>query len=66
MYIKKGESKMTWELGDTSKQFEVGNGGPETVSSGNGDHGGKSYRSISTIIKDGSSPRLHKTNGLFR
>lgn len=31
---------MTWELGNTSKRFEVGlNGGPDTISSGKGDHG---------------------------
>jgi hypothetical protein len=35
---------MTWKLGDTSKRYEVGpNGGPGTISSGYGDHGGKSY-----------------------
>lgn len=37
---------MSWKLGDTSKKYEVGNGGPGTVSSGKGDYGGVSYRFI--------------------
>lgn len=32
-----------WKLGDTSKKYEVGSGGPVTVSSGKGDYGGISY-----------------------
>lgn len=33
-----------WNLGDTSRRYEVGpNGGPGTISTGRGDRGGKSY-----------------------
>ncbi len=35
---------MGWQIGDTSRKFEVGpKGGPGTISSGKGDYGGKSY-----------------------
>lgn len=30
---------MSWKIGDTSKKYEVGKGGPGTVSTGTGDHG---------------------------
>lgn len=36
-----------YKLGHTSKKFEVGNGDAGTISSGNGDYGGASYRIIS-------------------
>lgn len=32
-----------WKLGQTSEQYESSNRGPETISSGKGDKGGKSY-----------------------
>lgn len=46
---------MNWKLGNTSRKYEVGNGGPATVSSGSGDYGGVSYRNLSTLIQDGNS-----------
>lgn len=42
---------MSWKLGETSKRYEIGpKGGPGTISTGRGDRGGKSYRTISVII----------------
>lgn len=41
---------MSWKLGDTSRKYEVGSGGPGTVSSGKGDRGGVSYRNLSIIF----------------
>lgn len=43
-----------WELGQTSRQFESGRKGPETISSGSGDHGGVSYGSYQLSSKQGT------------
>ena len=59
----------SWYLGKTSKHFESGDGGPATISSGKGDHGGVSYGSyqLSTTMKTVQEfmTATHNYNGAF-
>lgn len=49
-----------WQLGQTSKRYEVGTkGSAATISSGKGDFGGVSYRTLSNVIKTGCSSKVH-------
>ena len=49
---------MSWKLGDTSKKYEVGNGGAGTVSSGTGDAGGVSYGTYQLSSKTGTCAKF--------
>lgn len=44
----------SWQLGQTSKQYESGNNGPGTISSGKGDNGGMSYGTYQIETKKGT------------
>lgn len=54
---------MTWTLGDTSKKYEVGKGGPGTVSTGSGDYGGVSYGSYQLSSKMGTAAKFVEVMG---
>ena len=54
---------MTWHLGMTSEKYEVGSGGPGTVSSGTGDYGGVSYGSYQLSSKMGTVAKFVSTMG---
>lgn len=54
---------MTWKLGDTSRKYEVGKGGPATVSSGQGDHGGVSYGMYQLSSKMGTAAKFVQVMG---
>ncbi len=43
-----------WKLGQTSEKYESGNRGPGTISSGDGDNGGKSYGRYQIETKKGT------------
>jgi hypothetical protein len=59
----------SWFLGKTSKHFESGDGGPATISSGHGDHGGVSYGSYQLSTAMGTVQEFltatHNYNGAF-
>lgn len=44
----------SWQLGQTSKQYESGNNGPGTISTGKGDNGGMSYGTYQIETKQGT------------
>lgn len=44
----------SWQLGQTSKQYESGNNGPGTISTGKGDNGGMSYGTYQIETKKGT------------
>ena len=52
-----------WHLGMTSEKYEVGSGGPGTVSSGSGDYGGVSYGSYQLSSKMGTVAKFVTTMG---
>jgi hypothetical protein len=54
---------MTWEIGNTSKKYEVGQGGPGTVSTGQGDHGGVSYGQYQLSSKMGTAAKFVEMMG---
>lgn len=54
---------MSWQLGDTSRKYEVGKGGPTTVSSGAGDRGGVSYGTYQLSSKTGTCAAFVKRMG---
>ena len=54
---------MTWQLGMTSEKYEVGSGGPGTVSSGIGDYGGVSYGRWQLSSKMGTVAKFVSTMG---
>lgn len=54
---------MSWQLGDTSRKYEVGTGGPTTVSSGAGDRGGVSYGTYQLSSKTGTCAAFVKRMG---
>ena len=58
------EKHSDWRLGVTSKKYEVGNRGVGTISSGEGDKGGKSYGlyQISTAPNGGTIPSYLKSS----
>ena len=55
-----------WHLGDTSRKYEVGPGGPTTVSSGKGDRGGVSYGTYQLSSKTGTCAAFVKKMGYTR
>lgn len=54
---------MDWKLGQTSRKYEVGSGGPGTVSTGAGDHGGVSYGSYQLSSKMGTAAKFVQVMG---
>jgi len=52
-----------WVPGQTSREFESGNGGPGTVSSGRGDHGGASYGTYQLSSRQGTLQEFLKSSG---
>lgn len=54
---------MKWQIGDTSRKYEVGKGGPATVSSGKGDYGGVSYGTYQLSSKMGTCAAFVKRMG---
>jgi hypothetical protein len=54
---------MNWKLGDTSRKYEVGDGGPATVSTGRGDYGGISYGSYQLSSKMGTAAKFVEMMG---
>jgi hypothetical protein len=54
---------MSWKIGDTSKKYEVGDGGPGTISTGNGDYGGISYGTYQFSSKMGTVARFVSAMG---
>jgi hypothetical protein len=54
---------MTWKLGNTSRKYEVGKGGPETVSTGRGDYGGVSYGTYQLSSKMGTAAKFVEVMG---
>lgn len=54
---------MGWQIGDTSRKYEVGSGGPTTVSSGKGDRGGVSYGTYQLSSKTGTCAAFVKRMG---
>jgi hypothetical protein len=55
---KIGSDAPSRELGWLSKRYEVGKGGPETISSGKGDKGGVSYGTYQLSSKEGTVQRF--------
>lgn len=51
-----------WVLGQTSKLFESGKGGAETVSAGKGDYGGASYGTYQLSSKQGEVQKFLKSS----
>lgn len=54
---------MNWTIGDTSRKYEVGNGGPGTVSTGRGDYGGISYGMYQLSSKMGTAAKFVEVMG---
>ncbi len=48
----------SWQLGKTSKQYESGNNGPGTISTGKGDNGGMSYGTYQIETKKRNNERV--------
>lgn len=53
-----------WKLGDTSKKYESGTGGPGTVSTGKGDRGGVSYGTYQLSSNTGTVQKFIETMNL--
>lgn len=61
--VKREQKKLdpkTWVLGDTSAKFESGSAGAGTVSTGNGDRGGKSYGTYQLSSRAGTLQQFLK------
>lgn len=54
---------MNWRIGNTSRKYEVGQGGPATVSTGKGDFGGVSYGTYQLSSKMGTAAKFVATMG---